>query len=354
MYECMEPSTPKKIHARNSVCRCCGGLYESRHMLRIFRKSGIDKNLPSRIFHACGIAISETDCLPKVICRKCEGFIFKVNDFKQKCQNIQMGLEHEQKCSVKRCTELSPSCKQPSKRVATDEIRGQTSAKQLTFGKKPALSFEEERSESVEEACPSMLELENSEEESTSLPEVRDQADPDRQICEDQIIAALNSKEAHDSAEIIAKHCPSVLSALKLIITEEISSACQKQCRRSDGSVLYGNTYESLKNFSFDGVWKEMERNIPFLIDIMNAVSGKNGATDCITENTDLQVKYSFVNSILMNERWHELSVLKRVNTLLVIEGGCTKQVRIIYYVCLSLTCRNQFHAGTVIAKINL
>ena len=97
-----------------------------------------------------------------------------------------------------------------------------------------------------------------------------------------------------------------------------------------------------------------MERNTPFLIDIMNAVSGKNGATDCITENTDLQVKYSFVYSILMNERWHELSVLKRVNTLLVIEGGCTKQVRIIYYVCLSLTCRNQFHAGTVIAKINL
>ena len=97
-----------------------------------------------------------------------------------------------------------------------------------------------------------------------------------------------------------------------------------------------------------------MERNIPFLIDIMNAVSGKNGATDCITENTDLQVKYSFVYSILMNERWHELSVLKRVNTLLVIEGGCTKQVRIIYYVCLSLTCRNQLHAGTVIAKINL
>jgi len=29
-----------------------------------------------------------------------------------------------------------------------------------------------------------------------------------------------------------------------------------------------------------------------------------------------------------MSERWHELSLLKRVNTILIIEGGCTKQLQ--------------------------
>lgn len=65
-------------------------------------------------------------------------------------------------------------------------------------------------------------------------------------------------------------------------------------------------------------MWNEIERNIPFVIHIMNAVSGKD-------TNTDLRVKYSFLYSILMNERWHELSVLKRVNTVLVYRGWMYK-----------------------------
>jgi cytochrome c oxidase subunit IV len=65
-----------------------------------------------------------------------------------------------------------------------------------------------------------------------------------------------------------------------------------------------------------------MATNIPFLVDIFNAVSGKNGLVEIAT-----RVKCGFVYSVLMNERWHELSLVKRVNTVLVIEGGCTKQV---------------------------
>ena len=102
-------------------------------MLRVLGKSGIDKNLLAKIHHACEITISETDCLP-LVCRKCEAFVFKVSDFKQKSHNIQVELELQQKFSVKRCTELSPSCKQP----AATEIHGKTSAKQLFFEEKPA------------------------------------------------------------------------------------------------------------------------------------------------------------------------------------------------------------------------
>lgn len=90
--------------------------------------------------------------------------------------------------------------------------------------------------------------------------------------------------------------------------------------------MLYGNSYESLRDFDFDRVWSEMEKNIPYLIEIMNAVSGTN--TGIEGTKRDLRVKFSFLYSILMSERWHELSLLKRVNTILIIEGGCTKQVR--------------------------
>ena len=80
-----------------------------------------------------------------------------------------------------------------------------------------------------------------------------DQAN-DKQIM--VIMGVLNSKLPFNVAEIIRKYCSKVLSALKELISEEVTTACQKLCRRSDGSVLYGNSYESLKEFTFDSVQK--------------------------------------------------------------------------------------------------
>ena len=316
----MEPSTPKKLHPRNSVCRLCGGTYESRHMLRVLGKSGIEKNLPAKIHHACGITISEADCLPKLVCRKCESFVFKVSDFKQKSGNIQNELELEQKCSVKRCTELSPSCIQPSKRAAT-EIHGKTSAKQLMFGQKSVQTNKGDHEEPMEEESSTALGFSNLGDVEESAPEVV--CEQEIQVDTNLIIGALKSKSPSNVAEIIRKHCPQVLSSLRLLISEEINTACKNLCRRSDGSVLYGHSYQSLKDFSFANVWNEIESNIPFLVNIMNAVCGQSFTTP------DLRVKYGFIYSILMSERWHELSLLKRVNTVLIIEGGCTKKVRI-------------------------
>ena len=111
-----------------------------------------------------------------------------------------------------------------------------------------------------------------------------------------------------------------------MTVADEIDTACQKLCRRLDGSVLYDNSYEDIKGLNFDRVWNEMETNIPFLIQIMNAVCGKD--TGIEETKNELRVKFSFLYSVLMSERWHELSLLKRDNTILIIEGGCTKQVR--------------------------
>ena len=141
-----------------------------------------------------------------------------------------------------------------------------------------------------------------------------------------KIIRVAKSKNAVVVAGIIKKHCPSVLSAHKLSIADEINSSCKKLCKRSGGSVLFGTSYDSLNEFNFDKVWNEMKTSIPsFLIEIFNSVS-RNKCGIVITKH-ELQVKYSFLYSVLMNERWHELSHLKRLNAIMVIEGGCTKQV---------------------------
>ena len=122
-----------------------------------------------------------------------------------------------------------------------------------------------------------------------------------------------------------------MIAALKLAIKDEITTACQALCRRSDGSVLFSNrnSFETLRDFDFDRVWTEMKTNVPFFMEIMNAVSGKNLGM----ENTelDVRVKFYFLYSVLMYERWHELSLLKRVNTILIIEGRCTKKVCTVF-----------------------
>lgn len=312
----MEHLTPKKVHARNSVCRLCVGAFETRHLLRVFGNAGKEKSLASKIQNVCGILITEGDSLSKLICRKCEGLVSKASEFGQRSQDMQ--IELEQKCSVKRCVELSPSCKPPSKRLTSELVHGtESSAKQLNFGESPGQATQQEP---MEEASSTFLPLASALEDPPSLPDVSDQGDSE------DIVRAANSQPAVVVADIIKKRCPSVLTALKLSITDEISTACQKLCRRTDGSVLYGNSYESLRDFDFDRVWSEMEKNIPYLIEIMNAVSGTN--TGIEGTKRDLRVKFSFLYSILMSERWHELSLLKRVNTILIIEGGCTKQVR--------------------------
>ena len=327
----MEESTPKKVHPRNSVCRLCGDAFESRYMLRIFGragKAGSDKNLASKIRNVCGIFVTETDSLSTLICRKCEGLLSKASEFRQRSQIMQMQLE--QQCSVKRCVELSPSCKPPSKR-STSELRhvtAESSSKQLNFGESPAQASQQVP---IHEASLSFLPLASALEEPPSMLD-----DPETQLHggdTEEIVRAANSQPAGIVADVIKNRCPSVLAALKSAIKDELATACQTLCRRSDGSVLYSsrNSYESLRDFDFDRVWAEMETNIPYLIEIMNAVSGKN--TGIEGTKHDLRVKFSFLYSVLMSERWHELSLLKRVNTILIIEGGCTKKVRCFIHV---------------------
>ncbi|CAH3172522.1 unnamed protein product, partial [Porites lobata] len=158
----------------------------------------------------------------------------------------------------------------------------------------------------MKEANPSFLPLASVLQDDTpSLPDASKLIDGDTE----EFIRVTKTTQPAVIADVIKQRSPSVIAALKLTIKDEIAAACQTLCRRSDGSVLYSNSnsFETLKGFDFDRVWTEMKSIVPFFIEIMNAVSGKNLGM----ENTelDVRVKFCFLYSVVMNERWHELSL---------------------------------------------
>ena len=102
-------------------------------------------------------------------------------------------------------------------------------------------------------------------------------------------------------------HGLNVVDALQKLLVKEASIACAKLCKRSGRSALYGNDYNSLNEFKFDKICED------FLVDLMNAVAGEEKSIEDTRQ--DLRVRYSFLYSILMSERWHELNLVKRVKT---------------------------------------
>ena len=118
---------------------------------------------------------------------------------------------------------------------------------------------------------------------------------------------------------------PNVFYSLKSMIANDMTQKAQNLKKRKNGSVLYGQTYESLAGFEFQSIWNEMKTNFPYLIDIFSAVAGLSKTYDDIEQSE--RVKFCFIYSILMNINWNSLSLLQRMNTVLMLEGGGSKKV---------------------------
>jgi len=56
-----------------------------------------------------------------------------------------------------------------------------------------------------------------------------------------------------------------VVKALIKVVAKEVCISCAELRKCSEGSILYGNNYNSLKVFSFDKIWLKMKANFPFL-----------------------------------------------------------------------------------------
>ena len=90
-----------------------------RYMLRIFSKAGLSRDQYSKVYKTCGIKISQDDTRSSVLCRSGVTFVDKMDQFIRRAQfvnNTPSDLNSEY--SVKRCVQLSPSSRQPWKRLS--------------------------------------------------------------------------------------------------------------------------------------------------------------------------------------------------------------------------------------------
>lgn len=276
-------------------------------MVKVFGKAGVSQELASKIESTCAVSLRESDIYKlNSVCRKCINFVNKMYDFVKKTRSVNQTIYLQPTdVSVKRCIDVSPSSCQQTKRKSTTQV----TAKELFPPSQTANANEDPMSQ--DEVVPIM----DGEHNSTAVNEATLTITQQRML-----VSAVNSRDAAVVAMILHDYCTNVVKELDGPRFKDIESSCAKLCKRKGGSVLHGHDYESLENFNFVDIWNELV-NFLFIVSVMNALSGKTSA-----QREELRVKYAFIYSILMGERWHELSLVKRVNTIIVIEGGCSKQ----------------------------
>ena len=350
--------TPKKLHPRNSnlsVCRLCPEETEKSHLIRVFAKTGSQKNLQDIITKTCGIKVLEQDMLSTTICRKCQRFILKMKDFRDLCQKNQITLR--QQFSVKRMA-LSPKVHQSKqKKLSNNEnippepflhspkkklIYSNKSLNTEIFINTEKQDFNLTKFVSVLHVQPSnsknkMAVTEESTNVTTEHKSVYNKNNKiflksSLSIEENSILQkTISYNEPNEIAKTVLK-IPKTSLATRKLIAEEMSVSCQSLCKRKGKkSVLLDTTYKGLSEFAIEKIWEEIKDNHPFLLDIFNSISGKN--IDFDDTAAELKIKYCFVYGILVNCRWHELSLLQRINTILLIEGGCSKQVHTLGFI---------------------
>ena len=114
------------------------------------------------------------------------------------------------------------------------------------------------------------------------------------------IVRAVSHRDAAVLAVILKDHCPGVAEEVKKTIREELKTSCPKLCRRSQGSVFYGYHYNSMRDFDFNKIWLELKTNLPFLVELMNAVSGKeNSIAETNTTRDSLKDEKEMVSDLL-------------------------------------------------------
>ena len=118
-----------------------------------------------------------------------------------------------------------------------------------------------------------------------------------------------------------------VFSVVKSLIADDARRKSKHLCKFTDGSVLLPTKdIKTMTEFSTNSIWSELLTHQPFLVSIFSAVAGSTLNFDDIPE--EIRITFCFVYSILMNIKWDKLSLLQRINTVAMLEGGGSKKVK--------------------------
>lgn len=112
-----------------------------------------------------------------------------------------------------------------------------------------------------------------------------------------------------------------MVTATEIVLTH-VDRECSMLCWRQQPSELRNNDFPNMNTFSWEKLTNEMANRCPVLLDVLLTAMGYS------KENIDkIAPRLSMCYAILMQTRNHELTLVQRLNTILMTNGNAKKQV---------------------------
>lgn len=105
-------------------------------------------------------------------------------------------------------------------------------------------------------------------------------------------------------------------------LLHELDEECKHLCLRSEPSELRMNKFCDMVGFEWQKLSSEMSSRCPFLLDVLLIVMNKSKE-----ELTQIIPRLGLCYAILMQTRNRELSLVQRLNTVLLTHGNAKKEV---------------------------
>ncbi|XP_070537548.1 uncharacterized protein [Ptychodera flava] len=138
--------------------------------------------------------------------------------------------------------------------------------------------------------------------------------------------------------------------AIKKNLLIQLNSDCERLSKKdaSESSILRRKTPSDMKEFKWHGILREMKDEVPYLLDILVgvAVPVHREATNSSRCGDARMYPISTVYGILMQQRHRELSLLQRINTVILSAGKADSK-----HTHLSIYCivRNKSSIGDTV-----
>ncbi len=122
----------------------------------------------------------------------------------------------------------------------------------------------------------------------------------------------------------------SLTRSFKENILHELDQECVKLCTKSEPSELQKNCFDDMAAFDWKKLASEMSSRCLFLLDLLLAVMKKTKE-----DLNDILPRLGLCYSILMQTRNRELSLVQRLNTVLMTNGNAKKEVIYMHVVII-------------------
>ena len=93
--------------------------------------------------------------------------------------------------------------------------------------------------------------------------------------------------------------------------------------------------FKDLKNFSWERVITEMKEHVPDVLDVLATIAVPNVKVSSEQQIAPLCTAYG----ILMFTRWKELSLIQKMNTIVLSVGHATERVQCIIILFFRICC---------------